>query len=193
MKILVRSLLLSTALAGVAAAQPAPTPAPKKAPATEKAPAKDTKAPADTKKSELSAADVELLLTFFNKFVDTVVAAKEDCAKLTKDVNALIDANAATVKKFQDAKASGKDLPQDAKTKMFSRVKEMMPALNKCSNDPGFSAAMKRMESGKTTTPAPPPAKTEPVKEPAKAPEPAKTPAKATDTKAPAKAPAPKQ
>ena len=179
MKIL-RSLLLATALVGTASAQPAPTPAPKKAPPAEKAPApaKDTKAPADTKKTEVSPADVEQFLGFFNKFVDTVVAAKEDCAKLTKDVNALIDANAALVKKFQEAKAANKELPQSAKDKMMSRVKEMMPALNKCSADPGFTAAMKRMEGGKAAA-ATPPAKTEPAKtEPAKT-EPAKTPAKA--------------
>jgi hypothetical protein len=180
MKIFVRSLFIATAaLVGTAAAQPAPTPAPKKAPA-EQAPAKTTP-PSDTKRAEVAPADVEQFLVFFNKFVDTVVAAKEDCAKLTKDVNALIDANAALVKKFQEAKAANKELPQSAKDKMMSRVKEMMPALNKCSQDPGFTAAMKRMEGGKA---APPPAKTEPAKEPAKAP--AKT-----DTKTPAKAPAP--
>src|SRR5215208_808132 len=132
MKIFVRSLFFATAaLVGTAAAQPAPTPAPKKAPA-EKAPAKTTP-PADTKRAEVAPADVEQFLVFFNKFVDTVVAAKEDCAKLTKDVNALIDANAALVKKFQEAKAANKELPQAAKDKMMSRVKEMMPALNKCS------------------------------------------------------------
>ena len=172
MKILLRSLLLATALVGTASAQ---TPAPKKAPPAEKAP---PKAP-DSKKTEVPPQDVEQFLTFFNKFVDTIVAAKEDCAKMTKDINALIDANAALVKKFQEAKAANKELPQAAKDKMMSRVKEMMPALNKCSADPGFTAAMKRMESGSKTS-APPPAKTEPAKttEPAKA---------------PAKAPAPKK
>ena len=187
MKIFVRSLFIATALVGSAAADTQP-PA-KKAPAEKAPPAKDAKAPAgDAKREVVAAADVEQFLGFFNKFVDTVVAAKEDCAKLTKDVNALIDANAALVKKFQEAKAANKELPQSAKDKMMSRVKEMMPALNKCGADPGFSAAMKRMEGGKT---APPPAKTEPAKtEPAKT-EPAKTPAKTTDTKAPAKAPTP--
>jgi hypothetical protein len=186
MKTLVRSLFIATALVGsVASADtPAPTPAPKKAPATDKAPAKAP--PADAKKTEVSPQDVEQFLAFFNKFVDTVVAAKEDCAKLTKDVNALIDANAPLVKKFQEAKAANKELPQSAKDKMMSRVKEMMPALNKCSADPGFQAAMKRMEGSKSTAAAP--AKSEPAKEPAKTPaktEPAKTPAKAPTVKAP--------
>lgn len=166
MKFLVRSLFLTAALAGSAAAQ-APTPTPKKAPTTEKAPA------ADAKKAELPAKDTEEFLAFFNKFVDTVVAAKEDCAKMTKDVNALIDANQPMIKKIQEAKAANKDLPQSAKDKMMGRVKEMMPAMQKCGQDPNFQAAMKRMEGGKASTPAPAPAKTE-------------APAK-TDTKAPAK------
>ena len=102
MKILLRSLLLATALVGTASAQ---TPAPKKAPPAEKAP---PKAP-DSKKTEVPPQDVEQFLTFFNKFVDTIVAAKEDCAKMTKDINALIDANAALVKKFQEARAKVTD------------------------------------------------------------------------------------
>ena len=185
MKIFVRSLFIATALVGSAAADtqaPTTTTPAKKAPA-EKTPAKDAKAPAgDSKREVVAAADVEQFLAFFNKFVDTIVAAKEDCVVMTKNVNALIDANAPLVKKFQDAKAANKELPQSAKDKMMSRVKEMMPALNKCGADPGFSAAMKRMESGPSKSA---PAKAE--KEPAKT-EPAK---KTTDTKAPAKAPAP--
>jgi len=160
MKIFVRSLFIAAALVGTASAE---TAAPKKAPTTDKAPAKT--APADTKKAELPPKDVEKFLAFFNKFVDTVVAAKEDCAKLTKDINALIDVNGEMLKKIQEAKAANKDLPQAAKDKMMSRVKEMMPAMNKCGADPGFQAAMKRMEGGKSTASAPP-AKTE--KAPAK-------------------------
>lgn len=165
MKIFVRSLFIAAALVGSASAQ-----TPKKTPSTEKAPTKSP--PAETKRAELPPKDVEEFLAFFNRFVDTVVAAKEDCAKMTKDVNALIDTHTPLVKKIQEAKAANKDLPQAAKDKMMSRVKEMMPALNKCGQDPGFTAAMKRMEGGKA------------------APPPAKAPAK-TETKAPAKAPAP--
>ena len=176
MKILVRSLFIAGALVGATAS--AQTPPAKKDPAGEKAPAK---APAaDPKKAEVAPQEVEKFLAFFNKFVDTVVAAKEDCAKLTKDVNVLIDANGDMLKKIQEAKAANKDLPQAAKDKMMSRVKEMMPAMQKCQADPGFQAAMKRMESGgkKDTTPPPPPSSTK-ATEPAKTP-PAKEPAKPT-------------
>lgn len=178
MKFLVRSLFIAGALVGTASAD-TPAPAPKKAPTTEKAPAKAP--PADAKKQELSPQETEKFLAFFNKFVDTVVAAKEDCAKLTKDINALIDANGEMLEKIRQAKAANKDLPQAAKEKMMSRVKEMMPAMSKCQNDAGFVAAMKRMEAGGSKSA---PAKAETTKT-----EPAKAPAK--DSKAPAKTAAP--
>ena len=139
-----RSLVVLAVLAGVAGAD-------------SQQPKDKPKAPV---KTEVSAADAEKFLAFFNKFVDTMVADKEDCAKMTRDINALIDANAEMVKKFQDAKAAGKELPADAKQKMLSRVKEMMPAMQKCGQDPGFNAAMARMQ-----------AKAPPAKEPAKTPD----------------------
>jgi hypothetical protein len=172
MKILVRSLFIAGALVGATAS--AQTPPAKKDPAGEKAPAKAP--PGDAKKAEVAPPDVEKFLAFFNKFVDTVVAAKEDCAKLTKDINVLIDANGDMLKKIQEAKAANKDLPQAAKDKMMGRVKEMMPAMQKCQADAGFQAAMKRMDGGAKSAPATKePAKAEPVKTPAKTTEPAKT------------------
>lgn len=159
MKTLVRSLFLAAALFGTASAD-AKKPA-EKAPKTEKAP---------EKKAELSAKEVEAYLAFFNKFVDTVVGAKEDCAKLTKDVNALIDANQPMIKKIHEYKAANMDLPQSAKDKMMARVKEMMPAMQKCGADPAFQSAMRRMENkpaGKTekaAEKAPAPAKPAPKK-----------------------------
>lgn len=133
MKTLVRSLFLAAALFGTASADAKKKPV-EKAPKTEK-------------KAELSAKEVEAYLAFFNKFVNTVVGAKEDCAKLTKDVNALIDANQPMIKKIHEYKAANMDLPQSAKDKMMSRVKEMMPAMQKCGADPAFQSAMRRMEN----------------------------------------------
>lgn len=166
MKTLIRSLFIAGAFAGTAYAE---TPAPKKdpAPATDKAPAK---APA---KQEVSAAEADKFLAFYNKFVDIAVASKEDCAKLTKESNALIDANGDLLKKIQEAKAANKELPQATKEKMMSRIKELMPAMKKCESDPAFTAVMQRMQGGKApAASSTPPAKTT---EPAKT-EPAKTP-----------------
>ena len=175
MRIFVRSLFIAAALAGTAYAdQPAPPATKKPAPTEKKAPT--TTQPSEVKKAELSPAEAEKFLVFFNKFVDTVVAAKEDCAKLTKDINVLIDANTALLKQIQDAKAANKDLPQATKDKMMSRVKEMMPAMQKCGQDPSFQAAMKRMEGkakGETKAPPSKTDKTAPSKD-AKAPTPTK-------------------
>ncbi|MBA3393658.1 MAG: hypothetical protein H0T89_13495 [Deltaproteobacteria bacterium] len=175
---LLRSLTLTTilgtaALAGTAFAEPAaaPAPAPKKA-ADAKAPA-PAPAPAPAKKPEISQADADKFIAFFNKFVDAVVAAKEDCTKMAASINTLIDKNQPLIKMANDAKAAGKDLPQAAKDKMMGRVKEMMPAMQKCGADPGVQTAMKRMEDGgkagakappaKTSSSAPAPTKTAPA------------------------------
>jgi hypothetical protein len=95
----------------------------------------------------VSDADTERFVAFFDQFVDTVVAAKQDCRKLTNNVNVLIDQNAELLSTIRSAKKAKKNLPQRAKDRMMSRVKEMMPAMQKCQADPGFAAAMKRMES----------------------------------------------
>src|SRR5690349_4104871 len=162
MKLLIRSLFVVGALAGVASAE---TPAPKKPAPTENKP----KAP-PPQRQEVSAADAEKFLAFFNKVVDAMVANKDDCAKLTTAVNGLIDANLDLVKKIQDAKAANKDLPVEAKQKMLGRVKEMQPAMQKCGQDPGFNAAMMRVN--KQQAPAKPaeskPAEPKPATPPAK-------------------------
>lgn len=147
--------LSSAAYAGDTAPAPAPAPAPaKKAPDTVTAPA-PAPAPAKTvAKKELSPQEAEKFLAFFNKFVDGVVAAKEDCVKMAATINSLIDANQDLIKKANAAKAEGKDLPQAAKDKMMARVKEMMPGMQKCGADAKVQAAMKRMEENKPSAPA---------------------------------------
>lgn len=150
---LLRSFTIVALLAGGAYAQsPAPAkPAPTKTAPAEKAPAE--KAPA--KKPEVTKAEADQFLAFFNKFVDGVVAAKEDCTKMAATINTVIDQNQATIKLANDSKAAGKDLPQWAKEKMMARVKEMMPPMQKCGNDAKVQTAMKRMESGGTAKAAP--------------------------------------
>ncbi|MDQ3363927.1 MAG: hypothetical protein M3680_00645 [Myxococcota bacterium] len=153
MKILRTFTILAALSSAAYAGDTAPAPAPaKKAPDAAKAP---TTAPAKTEaKKELSAQDADKFLAFFNKFVDGVVAAKEDCVKMAATINSLIDANQDLIKKANAAKAEGKDLPQAAKDKMMARVKEMMPGMQKCGADPKVQAAMKRMEENKSSAPA---------------------------------------
>jgi hypothetical protein len=145
---IVRALFAVALLFGSALAD---SPAPKKETPTKPAP----------NANEVPLADAEAFLAFYNKFVDLAVAAKDDCAKLTKDANALVDGNLALVKKHQENRNAGKQLPKEIKDKMLARVKELMPVMNKCGTNEGFQAAMKRIEGDKK---APPPAKAETAK-----------------------------
>lgn len=99
------------------------------------------------KREEVSQADGEKMLAFYNKFVDTIVANKENCAKMAKDVNGVIDANADAVKLANDAKTANKVLPKALEEKMMARVKELMPAMQKCGADKDVKAALARLDT----------------------------------------------
>jgi hypothetical protein len=107
-----------------------------------------TTAVADEKKKrdEISQADGEKLLAFFGKFVDSIVQNKDNCPKMAKDVNAVIDANPEAVKLASDSKASGKQLPKALEEKMMARVKELVPAMQKCGNDKDVKAAVAKLD-----------------------------------------------
>jgi len=107
-----------------------------------------TSAVADEKKKrdEISQADGEKLLAFFGKFVDAIVQNKENCQKMATAVNGVVDGNADAVKLANDAKASGKQLPKALEEKMMARVKELMPAMQKCGSDKDVKAAVARLE-----------------------------------------------
>ncbi len=102
---------------------------------------------ADEKRDEISQADGEKVLAFFNKFVDAVVANKDHCPQMAKAINTVIDANTDTIKMANEAKAKGKKLPQAIEDKMMARVKEMMPAMRKCGGDKDVKDATKRLEA----------------------------------------------
>ena len=137
-----------------------------------KSPAKPTeKAPAaaPTKDAgEVSAAEAEQVLAFFNKFADAVMANKDNCPKMATGINGVIDSNAAFIKKANEMKNSGKKLPKATEEKMGARLKEMVPVMMTCKDDKAVAAALQRMDN--------PDAKAAPTTAPAK-----------TDTKAPAK------
>jgi hypothetical protein len=95
---------------------------------------------------EISQADGEKLLAFFGKFVDAIVQNKENCGNMAKAVNGVVDANADAVKLASEAKAAGKQLPKALEEKMMARVKELMPAMQKCGNDKDVKAAVARLD-----------------------------------------------
>ena len=175
---LLRTFTMITLLCGVAHAEapPAKSPAADKKPvpvADKKAPP-TTPPPAVDKREEVSAADADKFLAFFNKIADAMVANKDDCTKLASSLNGLVDSNADLLKKANESKVSGKKLPKALEDKMNGRIKDMMPAMQKCQNDAGVQNALKRMDgkpADKTAAPADktaaPPAKTEPKAPPA--------------------------
>ena len=98
------------------------------------------------KRDEVSAAEAEKFLGFFNKFVDAVIQNKENCAKMAGAINGVIDANQDIVKKANEAKAAKKKLPKALEDKMMARVKEMIPAMQKCGGDKDVKTAVGRLD-----------------------------------------------
>ena len=145
---LLAALVLSTGLAGVAAAQ-APAPS-KPAPAPAKdAPKKEAPPPAkDAGKTDASPADVKAFLAFFDKLVDIAVADKDDCKKMAADLNKHIDNSKALLAKAQEAQAKGQKLPDSAKEHMMKNMQRLMGAMQKCGADAEVQAALNRMPKG---------------------------------------------
>ncbi len=100
----------------------------------------------DAKTEEISQEDADKFLAFFNKFVDAIVQNKDNCPKMATSLNGVIDSNKDLIAKANEAKASGKKLPKALEEKMMARVKEMMPAMQKCGADKDVQAAIQRMD-----------------------------------------------
>ena len=97
-------------------------------------------------REEVSSADATRLEEFFKKFVDTVIANKDSCPKMATEVSKVIDANIETVKMANAAKKANKKLPKATEEKMMAKVKEMMPAMQKCGSDKDVKAAIAKMD-----------------------------------------------
>ncbi len=96
-----------------------------------------------------SKDDIAKFLAFFNKVADAVIADKADCTKMATDMNAIIDANQASIDAAKKAQASGQKLPQDTVNQMMATAKRMAPALaEKCSKDKGVTDALARFPHG---------------------------------------------
>ena len=105
---------------------------------------KDTKqAPA-----EVTPNEARIWLQLFDKIVDTVVADKDDCAKMAGDLNAIVDANQDAIAMARDAKAKGKKLPQSVQQRMIDGARRMVGALDKCGRDEKVGAAFRRIDLG---------------------------------------------
>jgi len=94
---------------------------------------------------EMSAADTQKWVTFFDKLVDTVVKAGT-CDKLATDVNKLVDANQSAIAIAKSAHAAGRKLPQSAQQHLMEGVKKMVPSLQKCGQDDKVRAAFAKLD-----------------------------------------------
>ncbi len=112
--------------------------------------------PARADAKEVDAASVKKFLAFFDKLVDTIVADKDSCPKMAKDINALVDGNQDLLAAAAQAEKDGKKMPDDAQKHMKDSVSKMLPAMMKCKDDKDVTAALTRLDM---KHPAPPAAK----------------------------------
>ena len=99
----------------------------------------------DKPPQEMSAADTQKWVAFFDKLVDTVVAANT-CDKLATDVNKLVAANQDAIATAKAAHSAGRKLPQSAQQHMMEGVKKMVPGLQKCGQDDKVRAAFAKLD-----------------------------------------------
>lgn len=98
--------------------------------------------------AEVTPNEARSWILLFDKVVDTVVADKQDCAKMATDLNGVVDANLETIAMARDAKAKGKKLPQAAQQHMVEGARRMLGALDKCGRDEKVGAAFRRIDLG---------------------------------------------
>lgn len=103
----------------------------------------DKQAPA-----EVTPNEARRWMALFETVVDTVVAHREDCAKMASSLDVVIDANQPTIAMARDAKAKGKRLPADARQQMMESARRMVAALEKCGRDEKVTAAFRRLDLG---------------------------------------------
>ncbi len=98
-------------------------------------------APTPAAAEEVTKADAAKITTFMDKLADITVADQNNCDKMATDVSAHIDANKDLVNKANKATAGGAKLPKDSQDKVMASVNKMMPALQKCMQNPKVEAA----------------------------------------------------
>jgi hypothetical protein len=100
---------------------------------------------ADTKR-EMTDQETNTWINFFDKLVVTVEKAQTVCEKLAFDVSNLIDANQDAITIARNARAEGRKLPEAAQQHMLVGVKRMVPAMNRCGQQPKVQAAFAKLD-----------------------------------------------
>ncbi len=95
---------------------------------------------------DVEPASVKKFLAFFDKLADTIVADKDSCPRMAKDVNSLVDANQDLLKIAAQADKDGKKMPDEAQKHMKDTLNKMLPAMMKCKDDKEVMSAFKRLD-----------------------------------------------
>ncbi len=111
---------------------------------------------APTAAVELSAADSAKILSFFDKLIPVMIANKDDCPKMAKAIDALVNQNAAMLRVVMKQLSSGKVLPPADEQKLTERMSKDAQSLMTCLSDPTVAGAMKRIEDPDFKLPPPP-------------------------------------
>ena len=98
------------------------------------------------KDPEVSAADAARFVGFFDQVVDTVSTNKDDCASMTKSLNALFDANTGLIADANKAKDEGKRLPKASDQHVAAGAQRIVADLKKCASDKPVQEAFKRLD-----------------------------------------------
>jgi hypothetical protein len=119
-------------------------------------PKKATPTPTKDKAGEISAADADKYLAFFNKLMDAIVQNKNDCKRMGVAMNQTIDANQEIIKKIASERAAGKKYPKGMQEKMEARVGDMVAPMSKCGEDKDVKAAIGRINTDAPADKTPP-------------------------------------
>ena len=98
--------------------------------------------------AEVTPSEAKAWIDLFDKVVDAVVLNKDDCTKMARGLNAVVDANQSTIAMARDAKAKGKKLPPSAQQHLLEGMRRMVGSLDKCGRDAQVGAAFKRIDLG---------------------------------------------
>ncbi len=95
---------------------------------------------------QLSAAQAEKLLAFYNELVDQVAKNAADCQALAGAVDGVVTRHIDTVHMMWDARKAKLAVPRDVQAKLDARAPEMVGALRRCWDDDRVKAAFKKMK-----------------------------------------------